>query len=171
MSLVASIRPANEADDAEIQALLIEAFEGDGEAALVEGLRADDGVAAELVALNGGRVVGYVMFCDLHLEIAGAKVPAAGLAPLAVRDDCRRRGIGHALVLDGLARCAQAQRDVVIVLGDPAYYGRFGFSARMAQGLASVYAGPALQALELRPGALGQGVGRLTYPRAFDALS
>lgn len=160
-----------DADDPEIRALLTEAFAGDGEANLVEALRADNCVVAELVALHGGEVVGHVMFCDLHLEIGGAEVPAAALAPLAVREVCRRRGIGHALVLEGIALCVKRQRDVVVVLGDPSYYGRFGFSARAAQGFASLYAGPALQAVELRAGTLGEGVGRLRYPRALDALS
>jgi len=57
------------------------------------------------------------------------------------------------------------------VLGDPAYYARFGFSQALAAPLASPYAGPHLQALALVPGTLSSARrGRIIYPPPFDAL-
>jgi putative acetyltransferase len=58
----------------------------------------------------------------------------------------------------------------VIVLGHPAYYPRFGFSAKLAEPLASPYAGEAFMALELVPGALAGVSGEVRYPPPFAAL-
>jgi predicted N-acetyltransferase YhbS len=99
-----------------------------------------------------------------------SRLSALALAPLAVLPDFQRRGLGAALVHAGLDHCRQRETDVVIVLGDPAYYGRFGFSAARAAGLESPYAGDSFQALELRPGALDTGRGRVHYAAPFSEI-
>lgn len=168
---MAEILPAKEEHVAAIRCLLCCAFASTAEADLVEALRANGDAVVELVAEDACALAGDAMFCKLRLELDGAqRLSAVALAPLAVRVESRRQGIGHRLVTTELRLCAQTGREVAIVLGDPAYYGRFGFSTGSAAALACVYAGPALQAVELRPGILGHRGGRLTYPAAFAAL-
>ena len=150
---------------AEIAEIVAAAFRerhgsGEAEAALVEALRADGDVVAELAALRDGEVVGHVLFSR---AVPGS---IAALAPAAVRTDLQGQGIGGALIRAGLAACAAQGIEAVVVLGDPAYYGRFGFApARVS----SPYAGPHFQALELVPGAL-DGVAAVHYPPAFQSL-
>lgn len=79
----------------------------------------------------------------------------------------QRRGIGSALAREVLRRAQQQGWQAVIVLGHPKYYPRFGFSAALAWPLASPFSGDAFMALELKPGALQGGAGRVVYPPAF----
>lgn len=78
-----------------------------------------------LVATLDELVVGHVMFTMCGVE--GDDVSTALLAPLGVAPAAQRTGIGSALVREGLARLVEDGIAVVLVLGDPAYYGRFGF--------------------------------------------
>jgi len=144
------------------------AFGGDFEARLVEQLRNDGLVAASLVATDGGTVVGHILFSDLAVELDGRPVAAVSLAPLAVLPERQRGGIGTRLVEAGLESLRARQRAAaVIVLGEPGFYRRFGFSAELARKLASPYAGEAFMAIELIPGALAGHSGAVTYPAAF----
>ncbi len=83
-----------------------------------------------LVATSGGRVVGHVMFTMCGVE--RGDVRAALLAPLAVAPASQRKGVGSAVVRDGLDRLLASGIEIVLVLGDPAYYGRFGFEPERA---------------------------------------
>ena len=89
-------------------------------------LNAADGVLS-LVAVSGDTIVGHVAFTTCG--IAGREENISLLAPLAVSPDVQRQGIGTALVQDGLNRLKREGAVRVEVLGDPAYYGRFGFQA------------------------------------------
>jgi putative acetyltransferase len=83
----------------------------------------------------------------------------------------QRRGIGSRLIRAGLAACAQAGWEAVVVLGDPAYYSRFGFASARARGLANEYTtGDEFMALELRPGALARIRGVVKYTPEFQGL-
>lgn len=144
------------------------AFDGDFEAALVKRLQRDGLVAASLVALHGREVVGHILFRGLAAEIDGRPVAAAAPAPIAVRLDRQRQGIGTRLVAEGLTRVRQCGRAAVIVLGHPGYDRRFGFAAALAAKLASPLPGDALMALELVPGALAGHSGSVRYPPAFE---
>lgn len=143
--------------------LLRAAFVGEVEATIVAALRAECAVLAELVAIEAGVVAGHVVASAASL----AGRPVAALAPLAVLPGLQRRGIGSALVRAVLARCRDAGVDAVLVLGEPAYYGRFGFSAAAAAAVTGLpWSGhPAFQALVLRPGASLRGAMR--YAHAF----
>jgi putative acetyltransferase len=135
--------------------------QGDGEALLVEQLRADGDVVAELVAFRAEALVGHALFS--RAAASPDLCAVAALAPVAVRHDLQGQGIGAALIRAGLQDCARQGFAAVIVLGEPEYYGRFGFRATALQ---SPYAGPHFQALELRAGALAQ-VRAVAYPQAF----
>jgi putative acetyltransferase len=92
---------------------------------------------------------------------------ALSLAPLSVAPRYQRRGIGTALVNEGLRICRDSGHQIVVVLGDPAFYARVGFSVKLAEPLRSPYAGPHLMALELVKGALDLIDGELRYPPPF----
>jgi len=141
---------------------------GDGEVALIARLRADGDVAVELAALSGNEIVGHVMFSRLMVEPATLKV--AALAPVSARVDRQKRGIGSALIREGLTRCKALGFDAVTVLGDPKYYERFGFTSEIAQRFDCPYSGRHFRALELRDGMVERGRWSLIYPAAFSAV-
>src|SRR3569832_1252519 len=136
---------------------------GDGEVALIEALRADSDVIVEMVAREEGSIVGHILFSRMTAEPPVCRI--AALAPAAVRTDRQSQWIGDALIRAGLAACQENVIDAVIVLGDP-YYQRFGFDPALAAPLASPYAGPHLQALEFRAGAL-RDVRAVAHAQAF----
>jgi putative acetyltransferase len=143
------------------------AFKGEEEAQLVDRLRADGLVVASLVAVEDGQVVGHILFSELAIQTNEGGLRAVALAPMAVRPEAQRRGIGSALVRQGLRVCRERGRSAVIVVGHPAYYPRFGFSAERARNLRSPFSGDAFMALELTPRALENVIGTVRYPEAF----
>ena len=78
------------------------------------------------VAIEDGRVVGSIRLWEVA---AGSDRAALLLGPLAVHPDCRQRGIGGALMRRALRVAGKRGHAAVLLVGDPAYYGRFGFSA------------------------------------------
>lgn len=149
------LRPERPSDRAAIHALNVKAFGGADEARLVDALRRDGDLDLSLVASQGGTVLGHIALSPIE-----APFPALALAPVAVHPALHGRGIGKALIHAALA----ARPDhAIILLGDPAYYSRFGFRPIDLQ---SPYAGPYLQATG--PG-LQPGV-PITHARAFASL-
>jgi putative acetyltransferase len=160
------VRKATEGDLRTIEAVETAAFGRPDEAALVERLRRDGAALVELVACEAGETVGHILFSPLPIVRPGATTPAAALAPLAVRPDRQRSGVGAALVREGIAACREAGVPAIVVLGEPAYYGRFGFRSEIAARLRAPFSGPAFMALELAPSALAEG-GEVRYAAAF----
>jgi putative acetyltransferase len=161
------IRPETPDDIPAIAALNREAFGGGDEAELIERLRADSIAVVSLVAVEADMIVGHILFSELAVELDGRPIRAVALAPMCVAKNCQHRGIGSALVRSGLDALRDAGYGAVIVLGHPAYYPRFGFSSKLAEKLAAPFAGSTFMALELAPGALRGGSGKVTYPPAF----
>jgi putative acetyltransferase len=85
----------------------------------------------DLVAADGETIVGHV----LGSRGTVGEVALLGLAPLAVLPDRQRRGVGSALVHELLQRAESAGWPAVVLLGDPAYYSRFGFEPSGPQGI------------------------------------
>jgi putative acetyltransferase len=152
------------------------AFGGPAEAALVDRLRAAGLAVASLVAEADeppNPIVGHILFSRLPIDTPRTRLNAVALAPMAVAPERQRQGIGSALVREGLRVCRSAGESIVVVVGHPEYYPRFGFSAALARRLLSPYSGDAFMALALRPGALDEiagGGGVVRYPPAFDGL-
>ncbi len=143
------------------------AFGRQDEAQLVDNLRAEGAVLVSLVAEVHGRVVGHILFSRMWIETAEDLMPAVALAPMAVVPDHQRRGIGEQLIREGLNVLCALGEQVVIVLGHPNYYPRFGFSRDKARSLSSPFPAEAFMAIELRPDALEGIHGKVKYPAAF----
>lgn len=151
-----------------IHALLAAAFGRAAEAELVAALRRAHALDTSLVAEQGGALIGHVALSPVSVQ--GALMPGVlGLAPLAVHPDHRRRGLGGRLVEAALAAARGGGGKLVVVLGDPAYYRRFGFRPAKDMGLTCPWPGTdeAFQALIL---ASPWPRGLVRYHAAFDAL-
>jgi putative acetyltransferase len=163
-----TVRPERPGDAAAIRGVHRESFPTPAEARLVDLLRDAGHLTVSLVAVLGDTVIGHVAFSPVTVA-AGA--PGVGLAPLAVLEPHRRKGIAARLVEAGLTACRDRGFCWVVVLGEPAYYSRFGFLPAMAFGLFDEYGGgPAFQAMELTPGGLPVRAGLVRYAPEFISL-
>lgn len=106
------------------------------EQAIVLALRRAGALSVSLVAIDGSEIVGHVAFS--RVSISDGSAGWYGLGPVAVEPGLHGRGIGAALVREGLDRLRSLGAAGCVVLGEPAYYGRFGF--RQVPGL--LYPGP-----------------------------
>ena len=159
------IRYARKADHAAIAEVNDLAFGQSDEAALIARLRADGDVLFELVSETDGRVDGHILFSRLF---ADRTEMFAALAPMAVRPDRQRSGLGSALVRAGLDSAREFGAHGVLVLGHRGYYPRFGFAAETAAKVSAPYAGsPSFMALALEPGAFDAPLS-VGYPEAFS---
>jgi putative acetyltransferase len=150
------------------------AFGQDDEAWLVDNLRDSDDFIYELslVAVKEGKVVGHILFSPIAIETERGLVRVLSLAPMAVLPEFQRQGIGSELVRKGLEESRCYGHEVVVVVGHPEYYPRFGFSPARAKGLEAPFEVPdeAFMVLELKAGALEGIKGMIKYPPAFDGM-
>ncbi len=157
------VRDERDTDREAICSLITAAFGRRDEADLVDRLRSHAAAVVSLVAEDVGEIVGHVM-----LSVLDAPMPTLALAPLAVLPARQTGGIGRRLVEAALAAAAERGWVAVVVLGDPAYYVRFGFDADAARRYTCTYAGPSLMMRVLR--APVPPTGCIAYPAAFDRL-
>jgi predicted N-acetyltransferase YhbS len=149
-----AIRAERTSDVVAREALLDACFGANRHMRTCQRLR-DGRVPAEGLALSAvarGRLVGTVRLW--HVSAGG--VPALMLGPLAVDAASRRFGVGAALMDQALAVAAQRGQGAVILLGDPLYYARFGFTTEKTGELRlpGPFERDRLLGLELRAGAL-----------------
>lgn len=173
-----TVRVERPGDAPGVRRLLAAAFpeSGGAEVGLVDALRVhpawlpglsvvaeDDQVTAD----GGGLVVGHALLS----RVLAAGAPALALGPVAVLPDHQRQGVGSALVRTALERAAAARESLVVVLGDPAFYGRFGFVPALSLGLTGAWdaLGDAWQALVL-PGAAPPRPGEVVHPEPWHDL-
>ena len=159
-----TIRDEAARDHGAIREVLRLAFGGDAEGKLVDDLRETDDVAIALVAERQGRILGHVLFSRLE-----APMRALALAPVGVRPECQNQGIGSALIRDGLDRARKEGWSAVFVLGEPAYYRRFGFDVDAAKGYTCPYSGDYFMMLRLGDEPIPK-TGRLAFSPPFSAL-
>lgn len=166
------IRPATAADLPAIDAVHRAAFPTDVEARLVALLIAHGQDRASLVAEERGPIVGHVLFSPVDVGDAEDNRPSGlGLAPVAVLPDWQRCGIGAALILAGLDACRSLDAPFVVVLGEPAYYSRFGFEAASRYNLTCEFGGgDAFQVLVLRERSAPADGGLVRYAPEFRAI-
>ena len=158
------VRGASSADASAIRLVVAAAFGRPDEAVIVDQVRAAHEALAEFVAEVDGEVAGLVLFNRMKCR---PPMLVAGLGPLAVAPAFQGRGIGSALVRHGLDACRQRGVRACVVLGAPAYYGRFGFTSAGAA-IESRYSHlRAFQALAFGDSSLPQHLS-IAYPDAFD---
>lgn len=153
-------------DDLEkIRKLYLEAFETDTEANIVDVLRNTGIELISLVAEENKEVIGHILFSPVTMEGDG-KIRITGPAPMAVLPGRRRKGIGAQPVNEGLKACANAGYEVVVVLGHPDYYPRFGFAPSVNFGIKSEYdvAPEVFMVKELRKGVFERHNGNRYIP-------
>jgi putative acetyltransferase len=156
-------------DCAAIRSVNQSAFGGSDEADLVDKLRAAGDALLSLVAEVNGRVAGHALFSRIWNEMPARPVPAVALAPVAVLPEHQNQGMGRRLIRHGLDWLRGRGEEIIVVVGHPGYYPRFGFSSEMAQSLEAPFsvAPEAFMAMELIPGALDGIRGKLRYPASF----
>jgi putative acetyltransferase len=157
-----------------IREVVTAAFGQTDEAKLIEVIRNSQNFIPELsiVAVEDGEVLGHILFSAIGIEAQGQIVPALALAPLAVTPNCQRQGIGSQLIQNGLSKCRQLDHSIVVVVGHPHYYGRFGFQKASQFSLHSSISFPdeVFMVLELKPGALSNISGTVRYPAYFEEV-
>jgi putative acetyltransferase len=92
---------------------------------IIHALRAAGALSVSLVAEIDGRVVGHIAFSPV--TISGQFCGWYGMGPVSVRPDCQRKGIGKSLIEAGLLRLRESGAKGCVLVGEPAYYERFGF--------------------------------------------
>ena len=168
MTTSATIRREDALDADAVRLVNERAFNQSSEAVLVDALRGVAG-AISLVAALDARIVGHILFTPVQVGVEPA-VPAIGLAPMAVMPAYQRQGIGSQLVRAGLDACRSQGHGVVVVVGHPTFYPRFGFVRASTAGLEYEHPVPpeAFMVLELQPGALAQMRGVVRYRPEFS---
>jgi len=161
------IRESGPGDRGAIEALYPEVFPQEDLLPLVRALLNEGATVLSLVALIDEAPVGHGIFTRCRIE--GGDAPVALLGPVAVLPEMQKRGIGSALIRDGLTRLKTEGAAQVYVLGNPAYYGRFGFAPE--RHVVPPYALPerwrdAWQSVRLS-GTHSRVGGRLTVPRPW----
>src|SRR6478672_2182725 len=161
------IRAEQPADIEAIHAVHASCFPTELEANLVDALRKSGHLIVSLVADAGGTVVGHVAFSPVTAATGAAGI---GLGPVAVIENRRRQGVAAQLIESGLNLCRESGYQWAVVLGEPAYYGRFGFRSAVEFGLSDEYGGGQyFQAVELKPGGIRRGAGLVRYAPEFAA--
>jgi putative acetyltransferase len=139
----------------------------------VDALRQHNALTLSLVAVQDGCLVGHIAFSRVTITSEIGTIEALGLAPMAVLPAYQRRGIGSQLVKAGLNACHNTPYGVVVVLGHPHYYPRFGFVPAKPLGIVWEHDVPeeVFMVQELREGALTQTKGVVKYRPSFQAVS
>jgi putative acetyltransferase len=170
MSAPYTIRPERAADAAAVRAVTVAAFGQPAEADIVDRLRQHARIYLGLVAVDGRTIVGHILFTSVTLRSGPAPHTVMALAPMSVLPARQRGGVGSALMRAGLQACRAAGHHVVVVVGHPAFYSRFGFVHGRSLGLAShpPFPDEAFMVAELSPGALAGRRGVVVYGEEFD---
>jgi len=149
-----------------------QAFGQRAEADLVDALRQRDEFLISLVAIEDEQVVGHILFSPVTVQSDRASWSAMGLGPMAVLPQHQGKGIGSQLVEVGLEECRKTGHEVVVVLGHPEFYPRFGFEPSKPLGIRWKKEVPeeVFMVTELREGALAGRRGVVKYLPEFDGV-
>lgn len=153
------IRTAKADELEEVLSLMRVAFPDEDVDGLVEELVAGPSFIEEfsLVAKERGRTIGHALFTRAYIDSESGSVPVLCLAPLAVLPERQNAGVGAALVEAGLALARERSERMVVVVGHPEYYPRFGFRPALPLGILPPHVvdpAEAWMVVELTPGSL-----------------
>ncbi|MEU4920673.1 GNAT family N-acetyltransferase [Streptomyces parvus] len=161
-------RPETADDITAIRAINLAAFPTSGEADLIDALRTDPKAWIDGLSLvtegSDGTLAGHALLTRCHVDGA----PALALAPCAVRPSAQRTGAGSTAIRAALDAARSLGENLVLVLGHPEYYPRFGFTPASRFGIRAPFDVPdeAMMALAL-DGTRPVPTGTVQYPAAF----
>lgn len=146
-----------------------QAFSQENEANLIEKLRNHGVLTMSLVAIQDGEIVGHIAFSPVVIESECLSFKAIALGPMAVLPTCQCKGIGSQMVRLGLEECLNLGHAIVVVVGHPNYYPRFGFVPAKPKGIKCEFEVPdeTWMVLELREGALAVRQGTVRFQPEF----
>ncbi|GGB57239.1 N-acetyltransferase [Roseibium aquae] len=166
-----SVRPFESADKDHVRDIIVAAFGQEAEANLVRKLRHCGALVLEQVAVGeDGAILGHIAFSRATPAAIGAGqgLHVTCLAPMSVRPAYQKQGIGGALIHSSLARLRETGEDLVLVLGPPTYYPRFGFDAELATKISGPYAGAAFMAMALTEAGKRDLPIEVAFPTPFE---
>ncbi|MGM7700600.1 GNAT family N-acetyltransferase [Pseudalkalibacillus sp. Hm43] len=169
-----TIRAEQPSDVEKIREVNDSAFEQENEGKLIAKLRESEAFVEELSLVaetEQQEIIGHILFSRIRIETESGMVDShsLALAPMAVKPESQNKGIGSALVREGLKRAEEIGYESVVVLGHPTYYPKFGFIPASEKGIKPPFdvSDEVFMVLELDPGALDEVEGTVRYPDAF----
>ena len=170
--LKVSVRAETKSDQEAIKEVNEQAFGRPMEAGVVEKVRQSSGFIPELslVAEREKQIVGHILFSELAIEGEGQSWTVLALGPIAVRPEFQKQGVGGQMIQAGLERATTLGYGVVVLIGHPTYYPRFGFVPAGQFGLKCSIPVPedVFMAYLLLPDGLNGIHGTVVFPPAFD---
>jgi putative acetyltransferase len=149
------------------------AFGQKNEGILIEHLRKNRDFLPELsiVAEKDCIIIGHILFFPIQIKSKDNSYKSVSLVPMAVLPEYQNQGIGSKLIRYGLEKCREKGCQLVIVLGHPEYYPRFGFEKASKWGIRPPFEAPdeAFMAIELVEGGLKGVAGVVEYPDEYSA--
>ncbi len=169
------IRAEKEKDYKAIRDVTFRAFQNEEEPSLVEAIRESEYFIPELslVAESNGKIVGHIMFSIISLVSDEGETEVLSLAPMSVDPDFQMKGVGKKLMEKGLEECRRLGHRIVVVIGHPEYYPRFGFIPARQAGFEVPFDVPdeAFMVIGLDAKALGEYGGMVEFSPPFDGLT
>jgi len=167
------IRPEQPGDEEAIAEINRRAFGGEEEVGIIGAIRKSEFFIPELslVAESDGRITGHIMFSTISLfREGGPQENILSLAPMAVDPEEQNRGTGSALVRAGMEKARELGHRIVIVIGHPGYYPRFGFEQARRNGFEIAFEVPdeAFMVAGLQPEALLDAGGMVQFTAPFN---
>lgn len=165
------IRQESRTDYKRIRELNDGAFGSSEESQLIDTLRSEGLALLSLVAEEERDIIGHILFSRIHISNGSEpELPVVALAPMSVSSVHQKKGVGGALIQQGLRILRQRGENAVFVVGHKRYYPKFGFSAELASHFKCEYSGDSFFALELHAGWMEGKSGSVVYPESFRRI-
>jgi len=169
-----AIRSENPKDYDVIYEINKQAFNGEIEAKLINTIRNSNNFIPDLslVALKDKKIVGHILLSQAKIKNKEAEKPILILAPIAVLPEFQRQGIGSLLVKTGLEKCKNLNHNIIVLVGYPDFFSRFGFLPARNKGLEPSLKGDipdeAFMVCELEKDVLKRIKGLVEFPSYFE---